>query len=233
MSDINYKSYTGRWSQSKYMTVDAPSMDVAADVMRNVNNKEPITIVQWKDDVIVADEKSNEIHVNVIVKWVGSDKETGPYGNVYPSHLDIQPNDIAILTAVPKHERIAFMGYQDESGEYVSPKGQTEYAFRAKVDTTLYAVFSDTRVPTSAYTFDANTFMISSDNNVSLNTTDVIINDPYKIPTSRAVYEECERKLESITLNGRDVEIENKQAKIDLTQDYLYEDEDIDFAELF
>ena len=215
------------------MTVDAPSMDIAAKIMKNAKGKDPVTLVRWKDDICVADSNQNLIHVKVLVKWIGSSQVTAPYGNVYPSRLDIEPNNVAIITAVPANERITFMGFQDENGEYLNGKNECEYAFKAKADTTLYAVFSDVRVPPSGYTFDANTFMISSDNMISLNTTEEIVDDVYKIPTSHAVYKELEKKIETITLNGRDVEIDNKQANIDLTQDYLYEDEDIDFAELF
>lgn len=233
MSDLPYKSYTGRWSASKFLTVDALSMEVAADVMKSAVGRDPLTIVQWKDEIYVADEKCGKVHIKTIIKWIGSESIDGPYGTVYPSEFDIPQNDIAIITAVPYKENYEFLGFQDENGEYLNEKEDFEYAFQAKADTVIYAVFSDTKIPQRNYTFDPNTFMISSDDVVSLNTTSVLVNDPNKIPTSAAVYREMEKKIESITLNGREVDISNKEANIDLSQDYLYEDEDIDFAGMF
>jgi hypothetical protein len=214
------------------MTVDAPSMDIAAETMRITVGKDPLTLVQWKDDIFIADEEATTVHIKVYIKWEGNEDAQGPYGTVYPSDFSIPPEDIAIITAVPANDRIGFQGFQDENGEYLNGRNEFEYAFRAKADTVIYAVFSDTRAPSSNYVFDANTFTISSNNVVSLNTTDTLVDDPYKIPTSQAVFNECEKKIETITLNGREVDINNKKAEIDLTQDYLYEDEDIDFAEI-
>jgi hypothetical protein len=230
MSEKIYKSFTGRWNQSEYMTVDASSLDVAIDVMSKAKGKDPLTVVRWKDDIIVATEDLTTVTIKTYIKWIGSDKIEPPYGKVYPSEFKIPPGDVAIVTAVPDNERITFKGFQNESGEYV--EYSPEYAFKAKTDTVLYAVFAENFSPAN-YTFDPNSFTISMDNVISLNTTSEIIDDPHKIPTSQAVFNEMEKKIESITLNGRDVTVFNKEARIDLTQDYLYEDEDIDFAELF
>ena len=232
MADLEYKSYTGRWGQSKYMTVDAPSMDIAAEKMHQIKGSDPITIVTWKDDILLAHETDVNANVRAYVKYIGSDKHGPPFGDVYPSNASVPINDIVILTAVPANEEIQFVGYTDENGNELGDGITPEYWFRVKQDTIIYANFTDGVPPRSGYTFDENQFQISAENMVSLKTTDELTNSAFLVPTSRAVHKEMEKKIESITVNDKPVDIKDKTAMIDLSQDYLYEHDDIDFSSL-
>ena len=240
MTENNLNSYTGRWaSKGGFLTVDAPNLETAIESMKQVKGTDPMTVVRLKDDVYIANEEVDFIHVRVQANYIKKEHEDIPtnFGQVYPKQILVPYKDQAIITAVP-NTGFAFVSYTNERGDVLTT--ENEFKFVVNGETTIYANFMKGGNPNIPYTFNEHNFLVTDDNYVSIRTTDSIINDPDYIPTSQAVFNGLENKvdkgdpdyenpIEIITLNDQPVEVEDKVAKIDLSQSYLYEDEDIDF----
>ena len=240
MTESKLNSYTGRWASKRgFLTVDAPNLESAVMEMKRVKGVDPMTVVRLKDDVYIANEEIDYMHVQVLAKYnkLPGEEIIPDFGQVYPKKVLVPYKDQVILTAIA-NPGYTFLSYTNENGDVLTTGN--EFKFVVKGNTTIYANFQKGGRTDIPYTFNENQFLVTNENYVSIKTAENIVDDPDLIPTSKAVYQGLEGKvdkgdpdyenpIEIITLNDRPVEVEDKVAKIDLTQEYLYEDEDINF----